>query len=62
MLTADIGMIYLVQVHELHRVHITLCLLVSGKDDAEEVCELCDVEVKSMYPFLAFLTSCFLKK
>ena len=35
--------------HNLNRVHFTLCILVSGKDHAEE---LCDVEVESMYPLV----------
>ena len=39
--------------------HFTLCLLVSGKDHAEE---LCDVEVESMYPLVVFFTSFVLKK
>ena len=39
--------------HNLNRVHFTLCLLVSGKDHAEE---LSDVEVESMYP-LVFSTA-----
>ena len=35
--------------HNSHRVHFTLWLLVSGKDDTED-----DVDVESMYPLVAF--------
>ena len=34
----------------------------TGKDDREEVCELCDVEVESMYPFVAFFDLLCLEK
>ena len=36
--------------------------MVTGKDDGEEVCELCDVEVESMYPFVAFFDLLCLEK
>ena len=36
--------------------------MVTGKDDREEVCELCDVEVESMYPFVAFFDLLCLEK
>ena len=36
--------------------------MVTGKDDREEVCELCDVEVESMYPFVAFFYLLCLEK
>ena len=36
--------------------------MVTGKDDREEVCELCDVEVESMYPFAAFVDLLCLEK